>query len=264
MKFVIKSKDRINCIKKKTLGMLKKYDVDDKDIYIFVSDDKDYNQYTENFPNCNIILGDKGIVGIDNFIVNYFDEGEKYIYMNDDVSKLYKLENLKRVELDKTDFYDLIDKLFNELEKNNYTFAGLYVCTNTLFMSRLPEIVYDLFLIMDPFSAVINNKEIQLTSYELEKEDGSIYTSDMGSDAEKCILHFKSRGGLVRFNHYCMKVDYYNNKKDGGGIVGRNSLTEKLSKEALMKKYPKYISSVNFKKNGTTQVRLRHLKRLET
>lgn len=258
MLFVIKSKNRIDGLKRKTYNLLKKYEVPDKDINIFVSNEEDYRNYKFSFPNCKIIKGDNGIVGIDNFIVDYFDEGVEYIYMNDDVSKLSTLNELnKKVELDKDGFYYLISKLFSELRVNNLSFGGIYVCDNAMYMTKQPEITNNLCLIMDPFSAVINNKDVKLTEFPIELEDGSIFIGDC-SDAEKCIQHFKSKGGIVRLNKWCMKCDYYNN--DGGGIVGRNKITEKLSKEGLMKKYPKYISSINFKKDGTSQVRLRKLK----
>ena len=218
MKYVIKSKNRLIKIEKKTLSLLRNYGVEDEDINIFVSDDKDLEDYKEKFNKCNIIKGDKGIVGIDNFIVNYFDEGEEYIYMNDDVSALFCLdENNKKKELDKSEFKYLVSKMFSELKLYGGSYCGIYPCNNNLFMSKCDEMTCDLCICMDPFSAIINNKEVQLTEFIVPKEDGTEFVGEC-SDAEKTLQHFKSKGGIVRLNHYCMNVEYYTKQ---GGYQGR-------------------------------------------
>lgn len=48
MKFVIKTKDRVDGLRKDTYTMLSKYGVIEKDIYLFVSNDIDYDAYTED------------------------------------------------------------------------------------------------------------------------------------------------------------------------------------------------------------------------
>ena len=78
MKFVIKTMDRVEGLKKMTYSFLKLHGVKDDDIYIFVSTEKDFDDYWKAFPDCLIILGPKGIVPIDNFIVQHFFE-EVYI-----------------------------------------------------------------------------------------------------------------------------------------------------------------------------------------
>lgn len=256
MKFVIKSKDRLEKIEKMTLNLLRSYGVKDADIHIFVSDLKDYDDYKKKFPECNIIIGWKGIVGIDNFIVEHFEEGEKYIYMNDDVSEIYRLDDGKLKVLEKDEFNYLIDRMFLELRERDYSYSGLYPCKSSLYMAKQKEITTDLCLCMDPFSAVINNKDVILHNFVVKKEDGTEFQAE-STDAEKTIQHFISKGGIVRFNHYCIKVEYHAKQ---GGYQGRTPMTEKLSAEALKEKYPNHITSVKYKKNGTTSIRLKKIK----
>jgi hypothetical protein len=267
MYFVIKSKNRLEKIQKMTLTLLNKYDVPKEDIYIFVSNDKDYTEYIDKYAPMNVIKGDDGIVGIDNFIVNFFNEGEEYIYMNDDVSEIYRLHQDitedyepinpgKLVELNKGDFWYLIKKMFSELKVFGGTYAGLHPCKNIHYMTKSNEMTCDLCLCMDPFSAIINNKEIQLTEFIVKKEDGSDFIGE-SSDAEKTIQHFTSKGGIVRLNHYCIKVEYHTKE---GGYQGRTAQTEKLTAEALQEKYPKEVSSVKYKKNGTTSIVFKRIK----
>ena len=260
MKFVIKSKNRIKKLSEMTYALLKKYDVSDKDIYIFITQE-DLDKYSNTFTECNCIVAPKGIANTDNFIVDYFEEGENYIYMNDDVSKIFKLEGdaqiNKKYEINKEEFDNLINNLFEEMKKDDVSYGGLYPCDSAMYMKNAPKISKGLSLIMDPFSAVINNKEVKITEIPVEKEDGSIFIGD-NSDAEKTIQHFISKKGLVRFNKYCLKVQYYGN--DAGGIVGRDAYTEKYTAEYIKDLYPEYITSINTRKNGNTSLRLKKIK----
>jgi len=257
MKFVIKSKNRVEKIKKKTLTLLRSYGVKDEDIFLFVSNEEDHKNYSDNFKDCNIILGDDGIIGIDNYIVNYFKEGEQYIYMNDDVSAIYKLNEYQELQkLSSEQFWEMITIMFGELYYYGGSFACLFPCSNAVFMARASPINYHLCVCMDPFSAVINNKDIKLTEFIVKKEDGSYFTADV-SDSEKAIQHFNSRGGIVRLNHYCIDVEYHSKE---GGYQGRTEMTERLSAEALFKMYPKEISNVRYKKNKTTSIIFKRLK----
>ena len=260
MKFVIKSKNRIKKLSEMTYALLKRYEVSDKDIYLFITQD-DLEKYNIVFPDCNCIVAPKGIANTDNFIVDYFEENEEYIYMNDDVSKIFGLtsdaENGKKYEIDKSGFDYLIAKLFSEMKADKVSYGGLYPCDSAMYMKNAPEISKGLSLIMDPFSAVINNKEVRITEIPVEKEDGSIFIGD-NSDTEKSIQHFKSKNGLIRLNKWCLKVQYYGN--DLGGIVGRNAFTEQYTAEYLKNLYPEYISSINTKKNGNTSLRLKKIK----
>jgi len=177
--------------------------------------------------------------------------------MNDDVSGIYKSGDKKRIELNKEEFNELINKMFDELEYNGYTFSALYPCDSVMYMNKSKEITYDLCLCMDPFSAIINNKEVKLTEFPVIDKDGSIFISDK-SDWEKSILHYKSKGGLVRFNRYCIKVKYFIGE---GGYQGRNEITEKQTGDLFLKKYPEYVSGYKVKKGGYISLNLKRLKR---
>ena len=255
MKFVIKSHKRVIAIENDTLAFLKKYDVPEESIFIFVSLDTDVIEYQKKYKNCNILKGDKGIIGIDNYIVNYFDEGSKYIYLNDDVRKIYKTGEKKKSELSKEEFWNLIDAMFDELEKKNYTYAGLYPCHSTMYMNQRPPIENLLRLIMDPFSAVINNKNIILNEFLVKNLSGDDFISNK-SDFEKSLLHFLDRGGIARFNHFCISVKYCNDN-GAGGYQGRDSQTELETAKQFKEKYIEYVSSYRLKKTGFSDIRFK-------
>jgi hypothetical protein len=253
MKIAIKTKRRVERFRKKTYQcIIKKYGFDEKNVFLFVSDDRDYEDYSKAYPRCNIIKGPPGIAAIDNFIVDYFDEGEIYLYMNDDVSGLYQATSKKDL-VEVQDLKGLLNKLVKECQDKGYTYGGFGPVLNPYFMFSKIPVNYHLCLVMDPVSICINNKEVRLTEIPVPMPDGSIFKGE-SSDAEKCIQHYKSKGGIIRYNHYAPKVEYYGKV---GGYQGRNAYTEKYTAEYMLEKYPEYISSINFKKDGKTSLRLR-------
>jgi len=253
MKVVIKTKDRVEKFRRKTYSkIIQRYDFDENEVYLFVSSDKDLQRYHEAYPKCKVIKGDKGIAGIDNFIVNYFDEGEVYVYMNDDVSGIYEVvdsKNLKEVE----DLKSLLEKLIKVCKEKKLTYAGFYPVCNPFYMYKQKDIRQDLSLVMDGLSICINNKDVKITEIPVKKPDGSLFIGDF-SDVEKCIQHYKSKGGVLRFNRFAPKIEYYGKQ---GGIQGRDVFTEKYVAEFMLDMYPEYISSIRYKKDGKTSLRIR-------
>ena len=246
MKYVIKSKDRINTLTSHTYKLLKSYEVCDTDLYIFVSNEDDLENYCDAFPNANIKIGEEGIVGIDNFIVDYFNEKEEYIYMNDDISSISILNiNNKLEKLDTSGFKYLVKKMFSEMKAIDASYCGLYPCDSSLYMSKQSEQTEDLCLIIDGFSACINNKNIKLTKFSI----GDNWLSDY----EKSILHFKDKGIICRLNKWCFKGKFFN------GIPERNQENHKTNAMEMMEKYPGYISSVKSKKNGWNSLRFKKI-----
>jgi len=254
-KIVIKSMDRVKKFYKLTYSkIILKYGLDESQVHVFVSTEKDLQEYTEAYPKCKVILGPKGIARIDNYIVDYLDENEIYLYMNDDIHGFYELVDNKLVEVE--DLKQVLDKLIKKLQDHNLTYGGFYPVFNPYFMNKQKKPVeLGLSLIMDPLSICINNKEVQLTEIPVELPNGQIFIGEC-TDAEKCVLHYKSRGGIVRLNRYTAKVEYY---AKHGGYQGRTPLTEQYTANYLKEKYPDYVAGVRIKKNGNTSIRLKRL-----
>lgn len=245
IKYVVKSHQRVDRFRQKTYNeIILKYNFSLKNTYVFVSTEEDYKLYQLEYPEINIVQGPKGVAAIDNFITDYFNEGQKIIYMNDDLKGLYIVnENLKFNELSLEQCTTLINDSFNTMQENNISYAGIYPILNGMFMSGGEDIKFGFCFIQDPFSFCLNNKKIKLT------------ISDK-SDYEKSILHFIERGAIMRNNRYSMKVENYVKE---GGFQGRNAITEKQTAEAMVKLYPDYVSGFKTKDNGVTSLRLKKI-----
>jgi len=88
----IPSYKRNETLKKKTLKVLKEYNIPKNIINVFVADKPEYDLYNETLDKDSynkLIIGKPGIKEIRNFMANYYDEGQKIVYMDDDIGKIW-------------------------------------------------------------------------------------------------------------------------------------------------------------------------------
>jgi len=243
--YVVKSHQRVQRFWDRTWEkVIVKHGFPLEKVYVFVSLDDDVVLYKEKYPQINIIKAPKGVAAVDNFITDYFPEGQKMIYMNDDVSDIVHYVNEKKVESISTEkLLAIIKAMFGKMLINGITYGGFYPVDNPFFMKGV-KTTHDLCLIMDPFSLVINRKTVRIT------------VSDK-SDFEKSIQHFVLGGALMRYNHIALKVEYYGKE---GGFQGRDEKTELETAKLMELKYPDYVAGINIKSGGKTSLRLKKLK----
>ena len=137
-KFVIPSHDRLETIKEKTLFTLDKYEIPKKDIYIFVAEEC-YDDYKNNLDNkYNIIKSIEGVSNNRMFISNYFENGEKIVSLDDDISAINLLNDKSKNlnEVTPIGFKLLLDHMFNCLIKEKCNLAGIYPVNNSFFMKE--------------------------------------------------------------------------------------------------------------------------------
>ena len=134
--YVIKSHQRVDRFYDKTYSkIILEYGFNLKNVFVFVSSKEDVDLYTKKYPLINILKAPKGVAAVDNFITNYFQEGQNIIYMNDDVSGIVELQNNKLKPIKKERLLSIIDAMFGRMKKNKITYGGFYPVPNTLFMS---------------------------------------------------------------------------------------------------------------------------------
>ena len=150
----IPSYKRHDTLKKKTLSVLKDYKIPRQNIYVFVANEGEHDLYKNTLdPSTygNLIIGKPGIKEIRNFMANYFDEGQKIVYMDDDIGKIWQCKN--DVEpYDKTNnkVYKMLslkkffDQAFRLSEKTGFHNWGVYPRDNPYFMkptTKIPMII---------------------------------------------------------------------------------------------------------------------------
>jgi hypothetical protein len=234
-KIVIPSFNRVDILKKKTYKLLTDYNVNEKDIYLFIVPEE-IDKYKKEFPNANIIKTKKGFLEGKKYLLQYWKSGTKLITMDDDITKIVKLQGNKLVPID--NFNELAKKMFNEMKKSNTRLGGFYPVPNVMFMKNAPEITTDLRYIYGPFRFWIVDNNI-------------IPTNNGKEDFEMTIEYYKKYGGVLRMNKFSFISDYM------GGSGGRDRSTEKKDSDDFKKKYKEYISREITHKDGTTSFLLK-------
>jgi hypothetical protein len=187
MKFVIPSLARYSIINEKTLKLLSYYNIPKKDIYVFVVEEE-VELYREQIDtDINIVIGEKGISEQRAFISSYFNEGEKLVSLDDDISKIYELKNNKLIPLES--LFILCDKAFSML--GGCGMVGVYPTDNPYYMSH--TVSTDLKFCIGQFRMFYNTRAIENSrTYKLLED----YETSLKYWLEKKIDFNKLAGGL--------------------------------------------------------------------
>ena len=232
---------RYEQLKTHTLSLLKRIHLDMNKVYIFVANEEEKEKYLESLEGENyykIVVGEKGMMNIRNFICNYFEEDTNIFFMDDDLKEV--VMGYKHNDLEFTSLTQLIQNGFNECKKKGLNLFGFYPVSNKYFMKN--NITYDLRYIIGAVYG-IRNKKIMVNTNDKE-------------DFERTIQYYIRDGGVIRFNFISFKTNYYTNK--GGMQVERNKETIKEGAEYIYNKYPDLCKLIYKEKTGRYEIKLNY------
>ena len=219
-KIAIPSYNRPDIIREKTLKMLE--NIPKKFIYIFLHNEEQKELYNlDKEYNVVIMNNEPSIKQSRNFMKDYFEEGEKIVFVDDDIECIIDLERKP------CNFRKVIEKGFKEIEKRGLKLWGLYPISNNFLMKE--QITTDLRYCIGCFCGVILDKEAE------ER------TTEAVEDIERTIKYFKKYNGIVRMNMNAPKTLYFRVK--GGITNGDKEKRKEKSKEdsiKLAKMFPEY------------------------
>jgi len=240
MKIAIPSHKRSEQFKEKTLNLLKKHNFDLKYIYIFVSPES-YDEYSKIFVDCNVILSKNNILDTRNHIIEYFDEGEEIVEMDDDVEDI--VHTIKEVK--STSVEDLQELFRDSFEKSKGGLWGMNatLTSNNFFASGKDSFGIQQVSIVNSCIGYTNRKDIKLTVPEKE-------------DFERVILFYKKDIPILKRGQYGIKTKYWKNE---GGIQDRYDFNKRkevqeLSANMIIEQYPNHAYKVQ-RKNGIVDIR---------
>ena len=279
----IPSYNRADILKTKTFATLKRHNIPDDIIYIFVANNDEREKYIMkiDIDPSNIITGVKGLKNQRNFISSYFPEGKHIVQLDDDIDEIVELiipikKSYSQLKL-QYDKFTKTRKINNEKYKHIYKrelmkkhriipikdlnkfiinafeiavskgiyLWGIYPVDNPYFMTD--TITTDLRFIVGPFWGVINRHTEQLKLTIDEKEN-----------VERTLQHYSMDGGVLRFNNVSITTNYY---KTPGGMQTESSINNrrnaaKISAEILHSKYPQYTKIVIKKRTNWPEIKL--------
>lgn len=227
-------------------NLLQEANINNSDIYIFVSDNKDYIDYKKKFPEYNIVY-EKPLNDLKekhNFIIDYFPENEKLVIIEDDIKEIVKKKG-KKVEKF-TELIKLFQLGFFECEKNGCKLWGISPTDNGFYMSNTFGKCFK--IIAGYIFGIIVDKRIKVHISQKH-------------DYERTILNKIYFGGSIRFDMFGQRSNSFTNK---GGL--QEIFTAETRKKAeykvnnyLVKTYPKYVAKKNRFNSvlgGSTELRL--------
>ena len=241
VKYVVPSFQRPVIFRDQTYSFLKKHNISDSDIHLFLrSDDPYINDYMDRATGINFHITDvRGVGRTHNYITEYFDEGDFIVEIDDDLKELVDNER-KPVK----DFKSVVEGMLSRMVDEEISYGGTYQVANNKFMSGNPQYTTDLRYMLGCLRFRRIRKDIVLETNYAE-------------DFENCIKHF-IRDGKILKNNWIAPIT--KNYQDGGcKNDGRDNETEKSDKVFLSTKYPKY-SRIFQRKSGVWDLRLREYK----
>jgi hypothetical protein len=221
MKFVIPTYDRYNRFE--TLYFLKNNNISLEDIFIFVADENEKMKYINSFGNdYNFIVGVLGLVNQRNFIINYFDEGEILVCIDDDIEDL--------IHKDNKPFIDWIDECIEYLRNSSCGLLSINPSVNPFFFEQRKNgdaFKEGNYSAIGAFHILKNDKELLLSIDDME-------------DWERSLLYFKKYGSNIRYNDILIKTKYFHKK--GGLSSFRNKYTYLNNINKLIYNFSEYVS----------------------
>jgi len=245
-KICIPSYGRPEILKNETLNTLAKQNIDVKLIYIFVVKEE-YEIYKSILPNYNIIVGHKGLVNQRKFIQNYFDDGQRLVMFDDDITA---------IDTSLTAFFklnDFIKSAFFDCEDEGAYIWSVYPVFNPFYRLSQKYMTTDLRYCIGAFYGIINRKT------ESDLCIKSVIDGDEKEDVVRTLLHFIKDGKVLRYNRVGFKTIYYRKNSSGMGTKNERLKASKDNTLLLESKYPNY-GKVSVRKTGIYEFNLKKIK----
>ena len=207
----IPSYNRSNTLRDKTLEMLQRYKINKDIIYIFVANEEEYDKYKNTLDPYykELIIAEKGMKNVRNYMTDYFVENQKIFYLDDDIQNIFICHNDIEPYDKKNNYLKIIPDLdkfikdsFETLRKEDCNLGGIYPVRNSYFM-KPDTYTTDLKYIIGFCYFVFNKKELKVTIDDKE-------------DYERSIQYYLLDNKVIRYSNITAHTQCY--KKDSGGM----------------------------------------------
>jgi len=245
-KICIPSYGRAEILKNETINTLSKHNIDIKLIHIFVVEEE-YEIYKSTLPNYNIIIGLKGLVNQREFIQNYFDEGQRLVMLDDDITEIdTSLTPFAKLN-------DFIKSAFFDCEDEKAFIWSVYAIYNPFYRLTQKYMTTDLRYCIGAFYGIINRK------LESDLSIKSVINGDEKEDIVRTLLHFIKDGKILKYNRVGFRTIYYRKDSSGMGTKKERLTASKENSLLLKQKYPNY-GRISIRKAGIYEFHLKKIK----
>ena len=243
--FVIPSYGRSKECRKKTIATLEKYMIPKEMITIYVIAEQ-ADEYRQELPDYNIVVGVKGIVPQRQFIIEQYPKGTHLVCMDDDI------EDIDLTMSSYPDLITFINDAFKQCIDQKAYLWGVYAVFNPFFRKNREEVSTCLNCCVGCFYGIITRPENRNIDVVISKHGNK-------EDVERSIRYFIEDGIVLRFNKIAPKTKYYGTS---GGLGTKKERLEEMSIEAnkLAIAFSDY-GKIKVRKNGLTEFSLKKIKK---
>jgi len=243
---VIPSHHRSDTIKLNTLKVLQDYKIPYDRIKIFVAPEE-VQTYKDSINYIEIIPSAIGCIENRAFIRQYYPEGAKLVYMDDDIQKIssvcdfsedhnschiFKKENHKedfyRKQQTLPDLAKFFEVVFFTLDYEKAHFGGIYPIGNGFFASH--NYTKDLRYVCGGMY------------FEINVHDFALQGLQYSEDFERSCKWWLRDGKVIRFSSVMLHTPYYKGK--GGLVESRTVELSKQAQESLRDMYPSLLKVI--------------------
>ncbi len=214
-----------------------------KDVYIFLSDLVDFTNYQQvSHLGVNLIYHGPlpDIVTKFNFIHDYFEPGERVLFVEDDISELRLKWDDEKLH-DFTELTWLAEDMFGECEKKNTKLWGISSNANPFYMKKNNEKSYGFKFVVANMFGFISTRDPFLRISQFCK-----------SDYERTLLYFIKYGGICRADGICAITKNYKNPGGLQELKDHRAIMETNACQYLVKRFP-HLIQINEKKSTTSK-----------
>lgn len=236
MEIAIPTHRRAKTLVDKTLALLKRTGADMSTVTLFVSDEKDLEDYT-HIPLKIVLTGARNVVEKFNYIHNFYPVGTEVVVLEDDIEDLVYGEGTNEKQ-EFTDFPMMCQIGFSHIKGGGIW--GVVPHHNTFFMKK--RVKDDFCLVVAHCFGFISTQDERLMVTQLTK-----------SDYERSILYYIMYGRTVRIDFVGVKTKSYTAE---GGMQSDYTQIKRyaIEKECctyLVKRYPHLVQK-NVKKTESS------------
>jgi len=235
-KIAVCSYRRKNALLQKTYKLLKSFGVPMHNVYIFVANTEEEEEYKAMGFECNIVVAFRGLVNARNFAIDYFEDDQNILFLDDDITsiKVLDVEYTKEHKASKShkmeycEFVNSINSYFDDLRSKDLFMFGFYPAGNSLFMKM--KRTYDLRFLVGNAFGIINRRDVK----------NCTILSDSKEDYLRTLQYFRKDGGVMRINSVFFQTTIY---KGTGGMNDENRLiNEQIACDYLLKTHFKVFA----------------------
>jgi hypothetical protein len=240
---VVPTYDHAALIGRQTLRLVEETELAPERVWLFVADEAERERYATACPAWaeRLFVAERGLQNARRLAHGYFAEGERVLWLDDDLRGLRRLVSRERME--PVSLAEVAEEGFGLCEQAGSHLWGIYPSANAFYMK--PRVRADLSYCIGCFYGTLVRHE-----EELHPRFG-----DPKEDYERTLRYWERDGVVVRLDYVCPLTAYYRPGPNGDRL-GRTLARVERNIAAIEGRWPELVRRGRTKRYGFPEMRL--------